>query len=558
MAKRSSASTSIRRSATVRIPEVFSFDHDIAVTPSTSQVERKNLENACYFILSALSRYRYDHKALEMLEATGYLPLSAVLLKKTCGDRYKMALDLLISAGIIEHASGSYSTGSSRRYRLAKHMAASASVYRELSGTVRERFLRNQEEADQVRVKNPASLTHLTKWLNPLRLTVDLQRAHSFIELSFRRVHELINASEFSEAEKLEARGRAHVRMNQQINDLRLLANGVYQVSNDGKDERLHSVLTRVKKELRSFLLYDGQPLVSLDIRSSQPYFFTKLLSRKFYSMTVKNPLGFKSLVQGPQHTPSTPLLPPTPPPDIYSSMFPTLTELTDEQLLTRSSFRQFSWESGFYKQFAEQLNTTATKHINEAQAKKLAMFLFFEYRPYKFRTEQFRSFERLYPLEAGVIRGMNRLEGKLLPIMLQRLESRVMLHHVSKTIAAVLPEAPLFSVHDSLLTPPQYAAAVKNMMVTELTTIMGLQPGIKEESKDSEDELQALESFAHSILEDTLKSVRQWSKAVAQGLPNAYSFAGENRDEPLLRQTPEYNGEKIVFNPYYYDSEEE
>lgn len=558
MAKRSVTSTSTRRSAGVQIPEAFSFDRDVPTAPDTNPVERENLKNACYFILSALLRYRHDYKALQTLEVTGYLPLSSELLKKVCGNQYKAALDALVDNGVIERASDSYSIKHSKRYRLTRHMTTSASVHRELSGTVRNRYLRTWEESEQDRAGGLSSLTHLTKWLDPLRLTVDLQSAHDFIEHAFHRINGLINTSDLSEVEKHEARGRAQLRMNYQIGDLQALANGTYQVANNGKDERLHSVLTRIKKELRSFLLYDGQPLVSLDIRSSQPYFFTKLLSKKFYSASVKNPLGFKSLVQGPQHSPSPRLLPPTPTPDLYSNMFPGLSETPDEQILARSVFRQFSWGTGFYKQFAEQLNTISTKHLDESQAKRLVMHLFFEHRPYKFGTESFQNFARLYPLEADVIRGMNKLNGTLLPVLLQRLESRVMLHKVSRTIAELLPEAPLLSVHDSLLTTPPHASAVKDLMISELMAVMGLQPGVKEDTKSSEDELQDLEQFAQSIFGDTLESVKKWSRDVANESTTSFSFAGERRIEPLLHRTPEYNGKKLIFNPYYYSAEED
>jgi hypothetical protein len=51
----------------------------------------------------------------------------------------------------------------------------------------------------------------------------------------------------------------------------------------DNSGHRLHSPLTQMKKEFRYFLSYEGEKLVSLDLRNSQPFLSTVLLDPDFW-----------------------------------------------------------------------------------------------------------------------------------------------------------------------------------------------------------------------------------------------------------------------------------
>lgn len=55
-----------------------------------------------------------------------------------------------------------------------------------------------------------------------------------------------------------------------------------YKIDTTGS--RLHSPITNMPKEMRNFLTYGGQRLVALDIKNSQPYFSTLLLNMRFYT----------------------------------------------------------------------------------------------------------------------------------------------------------------------------------------------------------------------------------------------------------------------------------
>jgi hypothetical protein len=71
------------------------------------------------------------------------------------------------------------------------------------------------------------------------------------------------------------------------------------------------------------------------------------------------------------------------------------------------------------------------------------------------------------------------------LPILLQRLESRLILHQVTKVISKKLPSAPLFTVHDCVLTTNEYSEKVQSILEKELEAATGIKPGLTIEKYD-------------------------------------------------------------------------
>ncbi|MFC7669028.1 hypothetical protein ACFQT0_17970 [Hymenobacter humi] len=332
---------------------------------------------------------------------------------------------------------------------------------------------------------------------------------------------------------------------------------GEYRLSNRGRDERLHSVLTSMKRELRSFIQYRGRYLVSLDIRSSQPYLFTILLKKSFFSSSVTNRLGWKSLVSEGQakRAGSRPPTPPTDPgatplarlpaPVLMSTMFPGLENLTEEQVVGRTRFLKISWGAGIYGLLTDEFRARGFSVESAEAMKKQVMWLFFEHGSYKYGDDRFKAFAALYPVEAGVIRGVHSLEAKLLPVLLQRLESRILLHRVTKTMNEKVPGAVLLAVHDCVLTTPDFAPEIEEVMQDEFTRITGLAPGIKAEVKSAGDELDGVLSFAQSIFQDSVDAVQKSETPLA--------YANYKLIPPLLEAEASYGKMSTRFNPSFY-----
>jgi hypothetical protein len=562
----------------MHVPEAFDFNivfrKDLAETQTTA-IEQENLKNTAYYILNALSRYRYDGRALKAFDKSGYLPMNADLLKMNCDSRYHRVIDVLLNEQVMERESKTYGPGRSRRFRLSKDMELSPQIFKELSGTVRGRYLRHQAAKQVEHKQNVHSLSHLTKWLEGARLTARVDELHQFIELSFSETRGLIARSGHPDEMRAELLGRAALRVNHQLDSIRRLLEGDFNPSNSGRDERLHTLLTRMKRELRSFLLYEGHPLVSLDIRSSQPYFLLMLMSEEFNEGTEADLLSWKSVVSGAgfsdHHLLPLPPSPPTHPYPHLNSIIPLgVPHSVGKQSVAKPVFPKIRWSEGFYRDFARRRALVEPSKEVIDKTKKEAMWLFFEPKAMKFNTPVFKAFETHYPLESGIIRAAHGLHPKLLPLMLQRLEARTLLHVVAKSIARKLPNAPLLTIHDSLLTTPEYAARVLSMMSAGLKSYVGVVPGIEEKLMTAEKEFAnvgdgqggarlqtGIESFAEKIFEGALKSYQAAQKRARQRGEVAHSFAHIQLEDPLLLELPEHGGKRL-FSPRYYDSNRE
>lgn len=565
-ARRRQDSGSHRFRATVSIPSAFDFDAvfrlEFANNP-VSDLERENFKNTAYFILHALSRHKYDGQAMTKVDKVGFLPLASGMLKANCGERYRRVLEIMCAEGLVEQESKSYAVGRSRRYRLSSAMDRAPQQFKELAGTVRERHIKYQVQKHTEKLKSLKSLEHLTTWLDGSRLTVETEKLHAFVELAFQKTLGLIADSTHPNEVKAELRGRAALRVNHQLESIRRVLEGDFSPSNTGRDERLHTLLTRLKRELRSFLLYDGQPLVSLDIRSSQPYFLIALLSKRFYTASEDVSLGWRSLVLGEGHNPIT-LLPSSTQSsntNYYSTILPVGSKLSDRQVFAKAEFPRIAWEDGFYRDFARKIAQAEPTTEKVERTKKDSMWLFFEPRPRKFNTKAFKDFEMFYPVEAGIVRGIHSIQAGMLPVLLQRLEARILLHHVTKTISKRLPLAPLLTIHDSIHTTPAFTDLVECIMASELKKLVGAVPGIKKELKTADSEFASvtritrkgaktqtgIESFAQTIFNGALKSYQKAQKHNAER-----SCAHYQLGSPLLFEGPVYNGKRL-FSPRYY-----
>lgn len=140
------------------------------------------------------------------------------------------------------------------------------------------RILEHRLEQDRINKAELDKIPYITKWFNE-KLTMDIDGAHNFTELHKSKLKKSNKSKK--KAENIE--NRVNVRYNTSLNSARKIINGDFGLTRTGKDNRLHSTVASMKKELRPFLSYDGKPLVGVDVKSSQPYLFTQLLKPEFY-----------------------------------------------------------------------------------------------------------------------------------------------------------------------------------------------------------------------------------------------------------------------------------
>ena len=122
---------------------------------------------------------------------------------------------------------------------------------------------------------------HLTQYLNT-DLSIDYNNALTLVKNEYYST--IINSN--NEYEKKKALRKYESRMF----SIYCLKEGQVYYSREGKDNRLHSIITNMAKNLRQFLLHKGKPIIFIDMRTSQPFFLTYLIYLlKKFSITEDN-----------------------------------------------------------------------------------------------------------------------------------------------------------------------------------------------------------------------------------------------------------------------------
>lgn len=234
----------------------------------------------------------------------------------------------------------------------------------------------------------------------------------------------------------------------------------------DDTSGRFHSNITNMNKGLRQFLRIRGEPLVNIDIKNSQPYLSTILLTNpgKVSNMT-KNHV-FALLLQSlkvPQNKDVKKYISLVNSGEIYEYL---MAEFYKEGLdLTRPETKKQVLRILF-----------ARNRMPKDETNKKARQIF---------KDRFPTVHRIFSKIRGHEKGDRFTNYKRFAVLLQRIESYLILKVILKRIFKELPDAIAVTIHDSIMTgrnSKKKLEAVKKIMVEELTFFVGNPPILKVE----------------------------------------------------------------------------
>jgi len=530
------------------IPE--SFDANKILSSVTKRADAKlNLKDSMHFILNALNSVEIQEKYRKRAEETGFYPLHSDILSKICGVRYKVALKLLKQHGVIEiddsFQIGEYSKG----FRLTNKYLTDPLKYTELIGEdFRERYLKERKERDERNTIELSKVPFITKWFNGL-IEVDVETAHKFIEFYRKEMSNILvsSAKLYTTGEYTVIENRINQKANSMLASVTRLKDGKHNLSKSGKDNRLHSTFSSVKKELRPLITYGSKKLVGIDVISSQPYFFSQLLKPEFYKEEKRKnlleqvyPKLYSILNSTSINTKST----------IIKSL--TYNISTDNELLT-NNFINIKWDEDFYNILIDkEKGIVSKKHLfkDRTSVKKQMMLILYD-RLHNSKSKEL--FSKLFPTESEIIHQINSIEGEnYLPILLQRMESFFLLEKVCAKIAQELPDAPIIPVHDSIYTAEEFAEPVKKIMEEVLEELTGIKPGIKLENSSSKETLRELLTTVKADYADLIDKNINRRKRKGKPIPVETKVGLKS---PVLKEIPENDGKKIFSTRFVDDS---
>jgi len=206
----------------------------------------------------------------------GFVPISTDKLSRRIRG-YKRYIDYLLDTGVFV-TDGSYVVGSKCRGFKYSGLYSNS----EPNGILIDNpvpYITGEQFMQQKRHELDAK--YLYHWYNQGKLKIDyhlaVKCAYNMKEARFEQGYET-----WSYNVKTRKKKYPRSQYNAALVNIGALVAHDYNVHKDNNVHRLHSRLTNLQKELRNFITYDGQKMVSIDIKNSQPYLANVLFNQDY------------------------------------------------------------------------------------------------------------------------------------------------------------------------------------------------------------------------------------------------------------------------------------
>lgn len=408
-----------------------------------------------YYIIEYLSK-GMDFEDLDNNE--GFINLNAQKLQRALHD-YKKYLDYLVGKHFIRTDMNYIVGEKSKGYLINKYTYHKATV--QLVPIKDFVFRRNRtKEVNIVKAELKVTATkyhYLTKWFNE-KLKIDVENATNKAEELFPEQTGAIKGTKKGKPSIWHKRYKA-------ISAINKIANQEFYYSVDDNVGRFHSNLTNIKRELRNYITYDGQKLLNIDIRNSQPLFSLLLLQESFYTknegqFTIYNlPHSLPFLSSSNQSYLATLIM--------IVKVFKTIDFQSIEEYISMINSGEF------YKKISELVYPDNA--FDKQKIKEMIFTVFFSNNKFigQVEAKPKSDFKAAFPSVYEIFRQLKVKNHTALAHILQRIESEIIVQRVAKRIASERPELPIFTIHDSVATTEgneDYVAAVIKEEVFNMT----------------------------------------------------------------------------------------
>jgi len=531
----------------VILPNNFSADQILAPLGMRKDFQT-NLKAGMFFILDNLIKMSQNRMWRDFYDVHGGYPLHSTILNQIIGNKYTTVLDLLVKSGVILRTKGYQIGKQTKLFTLTQTYLSAGYKIRTISkdASMHKRLLEYRTEQKQLNDAALVKIKYVTKWFDPQRLTLDKKQAHSLIEFYMAEMHALIPDPLPKGRSHDEIETRINHRVNSMIDTFNSVEEGYMGLKKTGKDNRLHSVVSNTKKELRGLYRYDGKPMVSIDLKASQPYLLSQLLKPKSW--------GEKGLI--------TQVFP-----ELHSRifswkykkllnvilMFGTFSKTHTGKGFQGTGFFKFKWDTDFYQHLVDLARAEGAEKVfpHRDAVKKKMMMILFDDGEYMDKDKDFLLFKKWFPEEAGIVELIKTISREtkasdpddtglnFLPILLQRVESYLILEKVCKKISKELPDAPIIPVHDCIMTTGEFADEVAEVVKKVLKKETGLEPGVTKEFGTTTVKKKILGKLVAEDLQDILQN-KSKGKHVATGIK-----------PPVLYESPDLEGDWLIYHRY-------
>ena len=421
-------------------------------------------------LLYLVSKIYYDSLCKEEygLGDNEGINLNAKYLEKIIGKSYKSHLNYLLDNGIISIVSGYIPGNYSRSYKLNDNYFGVPEWY-EIKSYILSKNLKNLKKSE----KKDNQYLYLKKWLN--KLTLDIEHADVTTNLSFELKKSCPEYQEIifgTNRPKNPDRQYYHSKMV-----IELFKNDDYPFYVDDKGYRAHTILTRSNKSIRHFIKCNGEDLVSVDLKNSQPYLLLCLGNPSMLEKSKKKE-GKPNQTQ-PTHQPiiSIPALSPI---HISSIMFGFSSGI--QYSIEFQEYKKLVSSGCIYEFFEDKIKIDPKelkKGISKRDIVKHRMMLCLYSKNSGYSGGMKTAFKKHFPKLYALICKLKAEKHNTLALLLQRIESYLILDVICKRISEEKPDLPIFTIHDCIVTTVGNEQYVSNIIIEEMEKFVGIAPRV-------------------------------------------------------------------------------
>jgi len=380
---------------------------------------------------------------------TGMVPLNAEILRKKIRN-YKQYLDYALSTGILETDNHYIPGKKSKGYKFSDEYYDKVKSVPIVNYSLMKKNKQEIPYDPVVQAKYP----YLSKWFND-NLEIDHTGAVEFIE------------SNYSGDENI-------YKYNQNLCRIDMLKDHQYYMSVGEKSQRFYTNISGCNKGLRKFIKYAGEELVAVDIRNSQPFMSLILFKPDFYNTnSTSSSFSLYSIYSNPLLYPSTHYYP--------SLMLYKLLESSNNndvklytELVTNGDLYDYL-EKEIKNELGIEYQTIGD--LKDEFFKVLYSTNYLINQPYAATKRLFRD---RFPTVYKIFKEIKRGNHSQLPILLQQIESFIVLDKVCRRISIERPYLPIYTIHDSIVTTTVNEEYVAVILREELILHIGHKPKLK------------------------------------------------------------------------------
>ncbi len=459
-----------------------------------------------YYVLHKLFEIPLHNRTMN---EDSFIPLHSKHLEKILNTRWctKIMGDLLGKEVIF--SDNHYIVGSKAKgYKISKYYKSGGTNRIPIEKSMYKNIEQNKE--NRIDFSKMTNALHVALAKKLLDIEIDAVGACKYINLEMKKEEDVVTYMYFVDS----------------------ILNKDFRFIVDETVGRVHTNISNFPSKLRRFLRYKGNPLVNIDIRNSQPFIFNKIIisfisefiqkrslshtleiEQELSDYLIKNlkidiRMDLFSLQNVLPLIISTKSNKPVKTTNIYNihslrhflyfasypiyinsirSNFYYLSQFCNKQYLGDISsyvltfddaekYVELTKEGKFHDYFMEKMG------INDRSTYKETFFkqVFFSKLNYNYIYKNRRAFHKYFPTVSTLIDLLKLLDYKFPSLLLQRAESQIMINNISKRIINELPQCYFLTIHDSILTLPEYENEVSAIILEEFSIKYGLTPTLK------------------------------------------------------------------------------